>query len=101
MPAGINHNDVVVPFEFFGNAQPGQPALIEAMQEKQRGLLTSRTIIVLAYTVSEDITLAPMGRDEFLNGTIGFHKSVQIFLLFTVHIQCPFYAVGYFVLCVL
>ena len=33
MPARINHDNVVVPFEFFGDAQPGQPVFIKAMQE--------------------------------------------------------------------
>src|SRR5437667_10864583 len=95
MPPRINHDHVVFPFECFGDAQPGQPVLIEAMQEKQRRLLFSRAIVMVAYTVGEDITLAPMGRDEFLNGTIGFHKSLQMFLLFARHAQSPFYAVRY------
>src|SRR5229473_6398831 len=86
MPTGIKHDDVVVLFEFFGDAQPGQPVLIEAMQEQQRGLLASRSVIVLAYAVGDDVTFAPMRRDELLNGTIVFYNRLQVFLLF-VHIM--------------
>src|SRR6266852_6063655 len=63
MPTSIKHDDVVVVFEFFGDAQPGQPVLVEAMQEQQRGLLASCSIVVLAYAVGEDVIFAPMRRD--------------------------------------
>src|SRR6266853_6472195 len=86
MSTGITHDDVVVVFEFFGDAQPGQPVLVEAMQEQQRGLLASCAIVVLAYAVGEDVTFAPMRRYELLNGTIVFYNSLQVFLLF-VHIM--------------
>ena len=75
MSTGIKHDDVVFAFEFFGDAQPGQPVLVEAMQEKQRGLLASCSVVVLAYAVGEDVTFAPMRRYEFLNGTIVFYQS--------------------------
>src|SRR5260370_39470541 len=86
MPTGIKHDDVVVAFEFFGDAQPGPPVLVEAMQEQQRGLLASCSIVVLAYAVGDDVTFTPMRRGEFLNGTIVFYNSLQVFLLF-VHIM--------------
>src|SRR5260370_31481025 len=82
MPPGINHNDIVVLFEFFGDSQPGQPVLVEAMQEQQRGLLASRSVIVLAYAVGEDVTFAPMRRYELLNGTIVFYNSFHVFFFF-------------------
>jgi hypothetical protein len=55
------------------------------MQEKQCELLASGAIVVVAYAVGEDVTLAPICRDKFLNGTIIFHNSLQAFLLFTRH----------------
>src|SRR5438552_3968284 len=85
MPSCIKHDDVVVLFEFFGDAQPGQPILIEAMQEQQRGLLASRAIVVLAYAVGKDVTFAPRCRGEFLDGAVGFYNCLQAFLLFVHH----------------
>src|SRR5712691_661661 len=85
MSPSIDHDDVVVPFKFFGDAQPGQPVLVEAVKEEQCRLLASRAIVVVAYAVGEDVTLAPMCRDELLNGTVVFHYSLQTFLLFTHH----------------
>ncbi|SRR6266700_3178269 len=82
MSPSIKHDDVIVLFEFFGDAQPGQPVLVEAMQEQQRGLLAACSIVVVAYAVGEDVTFAPMRRYEFLNGTIVFYNSLQAFLLF-------------------
>src|SRR5437588_8862502 len=74
MSPGIDHDDVVVLFELFGDAQPGQPVFIEAMQEQQCGLLTSRAIVVVTYAIGEDIALAPVCREKFNDGTICFHK---------------------------
>src|SRR5438045_4965355 len=71
------------------------------MQEYKCGFVSSRAIVVLANAVGVDVTLAPLCRYEFFNRTIAFHYGLQLFLLFTHYIQCPFYMVGCFVQSVL
>src|SRR5438552_3014315 len=80
MSPGIDHDDVIIVFEFFSDTQPGQAVFIEAMQEQQCGLVTvtSSAIVVVTYAIGEDIALAPVCREKFNDGTICFHKSLQL-----------------------
>src|SRR6266700_3420354 len=75
---GINHDDIVILFEFFGRTQPRHPILVEAMQEQQYRLVPSSTIVMKPYAIRENIALAPLPRKKLFDMAIVFHNSLRL-----------------------
>src|SRR3989442_7646193 len=48
---GVDQNEIVVMLQDFRHAQPAQSALLQSMQEDKLWLLTSGSIVVVAYSI--------------------------------------------------